>query len=287
MSPTNPEEEKVRDFYDRFGWVRKAGVSGEEALFRDFSPPYYPYHERVNARTMDCIADLAGRLLIAGGGDLPETHITLAGRFSQTTCLDISKVAIEIARSKLGERAECIVGSILDIPKPQNHFDVVYCAHVIYHIDRDHQSKAVRELIRVTRPGGRVIVIYANPESVPVRIARVKEKLPLLRKLKRARPHGRPDARSQPPLYYFAHSLSWWSQFEGQCEVRMKPWDVMGNVQEQTILINDAIASFGYRLCSWFENRFPDTAARWWSYPLVVLTKKPTNTASIAPPSNG
>lgn len=271
----NREEEKVRNFYDRFGWVVQAGVSGEDALFRDFSAPYYPYHERVNARTSECFADLAGRLLIAGGGDLPETHVTIAGKFSETTCLDISKVAIEIARKKLQDRAEFIVGSILDIPKPPDHFDAVYCAHVIYHIDRDHQAKAVRELIRVTRPGGRVVVIYANWDSVPARIARVKENLPLLRNLKRPKPYRTPDPGSQPPpLYAFAHPLGWWSQFEDQCEVKIKPWDVMGNVQEEAILINDTLASCGYRICAWLEGRFPDSVARWWSYPLIVLTKK-------------
>jgi len=40
----NNEEQQVRDFYDRYGWLVKEGVSGEDALFRDFSPPYYSYH---------------------------------------------------------------------------------------------------------------------------------------------------------------------------------------------------------------------------------------------------
>ena len=271
----NKEEKNVRDFYDNYGWVKKAGVSGEDTLFRDFSPPYYPYHDGVNARTMECFADLNGRLLVAGGGDLPETHITIANKFSETTCLDISKVAIDIARSKLENRGEFILGSILDIPKPEDHFDAVYCAHVIYHIDRDHQDKAIRELIRVTKPGGRIVVIYINQASLPSRIARFKAKLPLLCKLKRKQPYSRPDAKSRPPLYFFAHPLSWWAQFDDKCDVEIKPWDVMGNGQEEAILINDMIASLGYRICSWFENKYPDKAARWWSYPLVILTKKP------------
>lgn len=271
----NKEEENVRDFYDHYGWVTKAGVSGTDALFRDFSPPYYPYHDRVNARTIDCFAHLHGRLLVAGGGDMPETHVTLARKFSETTCIDISKVAIDIARNKLENRGEFILGSILDIPKPEDHFDAAYCAHVIYHIDRDHQHKAIRELIRVTKPGGRIVVIYINQDSLPSRIVRKKNRLPLLWKLKRKKPCVRPDAGSRPPLYFFAHPLSWWAQFDDECDVEIKPWDVMGNVQEEAILINDRMASLGYRICSWFENRYPDKAARWWSYPLVILKKKP------------
>jgi len=270
----NREEEKVRDFYDHYGWVTKAGVSGEDALFREFSQPYYAYHEGVNARTMDSFPALGGKLLLAGGGDLPETHVAIAKRFSQTTCLDISKVAIDIARNKLENKGEFFVGSILDIPKPENYFDAVYCAHVIYHIDGDCQQTAVRELIRVTKPGGRIVVIYSNPDSLPKRIARAKGKLPLLGKLKRKKPNRKFPAGSRPPLYFFSHPLSWWAQFGDECDVEMKPWDVMSNGEEQEIFINDRIASNGYRICAWLENRYPDKTVRWWSYPLVLLTKK-------------
>jgi len=54
----------------------------------------------------------------------------------------------------------------------------------------------------------------------------------------------------------------------------MKPWDVMGNREEETLLINDMVASVGYRLCAWLESRYPDKAAHWWSYPLILLTKR-------------
>ena len=56
----NREEEKVRRFYDTYGWVQTAGVSGEHALFRAFSPPCYPYHNAVNARTMAAVMCLSG-----------------------------------------------------------------------------------------------------------------------------------------------------------------------------------------------------------------------------------
>jgi hypothetical protein len=32
----------------------------------------------------------------------------------------------------------------------------------------------------------------------------------------------------------------------------------MGNEQEEVILSNDMIASLGYRICSWSENKYPD-----------------------------
>ena len=60
-------EKSVQNFYDTFGWVDTAGVSGEDTLFRKFSPPYYPYHDGVNERTLKCFSALGGKLLMAGG----------------------------------------------------------------------------------------------------------------------------------------------------------------------------------------------------------------------------
>jgi len=270
----NKEEEKVRNFYDRYGWTKTGAAFGEDVLFRDFSAPYYPYHELVNARTLECFAGLTGRLLIAGGGDLPETHVTLAGQFEHTTCLDISRVAIQIAHEKLAGRGDFVLASILEIPRPDEYFDAVYCAHVIYHVEKDLQARAVRELIRVTKPGGRLILIYFNRDSLPSRIAAAKERMPLLSRLRRKKPHRLEATQERPPLYFHAHPLSWWNGFEDACHVEIKPWDVMGNAQEESLLVTDRVAALGYRVCSWFENKYPQTAARWWSYPLVVLTKR-------------
>ena len=160
-------EKSTRDFYDKYGWVVADGKSGEERSFRLFSPPYFPYHRRVNERVLACFDGRSGKVLIAGGGDLPETHTEIARRFAKVCCVDISWRALEIAKAKLGPTGEFVLGSILDLPLPDNHVDAVYCAHVIYHIDAAFQEKAVRELIRVTKPGGRVVIIYANPNSLP------------------------------------------------------------------------------------------------------------------------
>jgi SAM-dependent methyltransferase len=226
---------------------------------------------------MNCFSHLSGRLLMAGGGDLPETHVTIANHFADSTFLDISYKALEIARIKFGQKGEYINASILNIPKSANYFDAVYCAHVIYHIDRDLQKKAVREFIRVTRPGGRMIIIYGNPDSLPKRLLALKRKalaVLRLRRLVQKLKGNETTICKQPPPYRFTHPLSWWTQFRDECDVDLIPWDVMGNTEERNILINDTIAQWAYRFCSWFETKFPKKAVEWWSYPLIVLSKK-------------
>lgn len=46
------------------------------------------------------------------------------------------------------------------LPYPDNAFDLVFSNEVIEHVTNDHQT--AREMIRVTRPGGRVILFCPN-----------------------------------------------------------------------------------------------------------------------------
>jgi ubiquinone/menaquinone biosynthesis C-methylase UbiE len=263
-------EKIVRNFYENFGWQKSSNSAeaGEDVLFRKFTHHYYSYHELVNTRTMKCFSRLTGNILIAGSGDLPETHCEIAQQFSSVCCIDISKKALHISSEKLGRTSTYIVGSILNIPIESNHFDAVYCAHVIYHIDQNLQSKAIRELLRVMRPSGRAVIIYRNPYSLAESMERIRSKLPLIR--------YRPDDNfaDAPPLYYYAHPLQWWDQFRDESHVHFLPWDIMSAEQERNLFISGNRARWVYRFCAWYEKTYALTATKLWSYVIISLDKK-------------
>lgn len=271
-------EETVRRFYDDYGWVQQETEVGETSLFRRFSAAhdslYYPAVER---RTASCFDNLTGKLLIAGGGDMPDGHVAIAARFPSVTCIDISEKAIALARDKLGPDGHYITGSILDMDIPDDQFDAVFCAHVIYHIDQSLQQKAVRQLVRVTRPGGRVVIIYRNPNSLPSELMQLRRRAYDFLKLSRT-PDNTDIAsfgmHGVPQLYDFTHPLDWWKQFCDDCNVNLRPWHIMGCDHEGHLLKSEAIARAAYRLFSWFENSYPDRAVRLWHYPIAILTKK-------------
>ncbi|WP_344129217.1 class I SAM-dependent methyltransferase [Saccharopolyspora halophila] len=63
-------------------------------------------------------------------------------------------------------QAQTVVGDALALPFPDEHFDVVIASEIMEHIPED--EKAMAELVRVVKPGGRVVVTV--PRDWPERI---------------------------------------------------------------------------------------------------------------------
>ncbi|MEM1049998.1 MAG: class I SAM-dependent methyltransferase [Pseudomonadota bacterium] len=272
---TSSVETSVREFYDTYGWVEVDGASGEDRSFRVFRPAYESYHRAVERRTQAVFQPFGDSLLIAGCGDMPDSHVRLARNYPEIACADISARALDRAREKLGPPAELLEASILELPVAENRFDAVFCAHVIYHIDIDLQEKAIAELIRVTKPGGRVVVIASNPQSPFRYVAAVALRLQKMVGGSASSKNPSPEAASDKPALYFArHPLKWWRRFEDRCDVEMQPWDAIGSLEEQAMLPGDRLASGFYRFAAWFERTAPGLAARFWQYPIVILTKR-------------
>jgi SAM-dependent methyltransferase len=253
-------EEAVKKFYDEHGWK-----GGEDQLFRQFRPAYKSYHEGTVVRTLACFEGRTGSLLIVGGGDLPQSHVDLSRRFASTVCIDISQLALDITRQKIPD-AKTLLGSICDAPLESNTFDAIFSAHVIYHIDAKQQEQAVREMIRLTKPGGRVVVLYSNPQS-PIRIA-----AGIVHRLKKMFTPSK--AVNESCLYFSPHPIGWWSRFTDTCTLSFQPWDIIGSYEERTIIPTDWLAKLFYGTAELIEKFVPALAVRIWQYPIVILDKR-------------
>jgi SAM-dependent methyltransferase len=255
-------EGAVRDFYDTYGWSK----GGEDKLYRQFRPAYWPYHERTVARTLGCFAGRKGSLLLVGGGDLPQSHVALASNFNSVTCIDISKVALDITQEKL-PGAERVLGSICEAPLSTGTYDAVFAAHVVYHIDSSSQERAVREMIRVTKPGGRIVIIYNNPRS-PIRFA-----AGVVRRLRKRFAPRQALEGTAPSLYFSPYPLSWWRRFKDTCSVSMLPWDIIGSGDEKALMPTDGVARAFYRAAAWAEVQVPSASVHVWQYPIIILDR--------------
>ena len=70
--------------------------------------------------------------------------------------VDISSEFVAICRTRGLQVKE---GSILDIPSPTNHYDHTMSIAVIHHLrTREERIQAIRELYRVTKSGGSILI---------------------------------------------------------------------------------------------------------------------------------
>lgn len=180
--------EATRRFYDEIGWAEsEAGRTGDAELFhdREVGPLRIGLDELHRQRALDAIDGL-GRpveLLECGCGGAPE--MSLLTRCQSYTGADFSQAGLDVAAKQLAGQSVPFSLELADasaLPFEDGRFDVVYSAHMIYHLaDLEAQERALEEMARVTRPGGLMILWTANPRPLlfPARFAmRVVADLP-------------------------------------------------------------------------------------------------------------
>lgn len=85
---------------------------------------------------------------------LPSSHLT---------CLDVSQKSLDIAKSKYGDAAEFKAFDGKIIPSQDDLFDLVFAACVFHHIPHDEHDELFKEIFRVIKPGGTVVIFEHNP----------------------------------------------------------------------------------------------------------------------------
>ncbi len=106
--------------------------------------------------------------------------LPLADRGYHITGVDISEAMLSLLAKRVRENAlpgrqiEAAVGDVTDLPFADAAFDISVVVHLFYFI-RDWQ-RAVREILRVTRPDGPVVLMHTGMgEEIPFLNERYKE----------------------------------------------------------------------------------------------------------------
>ncbi len=121
-------------------------------------------NELTDPAMLRAIGDVAGLdVLDAGCGEGYLSRI-LAGQGATVTGIDSSEKLIEAARQQNPAASQAVsfdVGSVNNLPYRDRAFDLIVCNHVLN--DLREPSNAIAEFGRVTRLGGRLVILMLHP----------------------------------------------------------------------------------------------------------------------------
>jgi len=256
----------AKRYYDQEGWkLLPDGRTVDLARWgvREDGPLRIAAHRLRMRRIHETFARVGSRLdfLECGGGGEPELSILDLCR--HYTGLDFSPPGLQIGAAKLaptGIPFRMIEGDMCSLPFPDESFDAAYSAQAIYHIpDVANQARALREICRVTRRAGVVVLVLANarPLLFPGR---------LMRRLVADTPglsHVANTLRTPPPIPFNPRPLGWMRrllQEFGRVDIRgymMASVWVNHHVTER-----HGIGRVAWQTMGWLEREHPRLAAR-------------------------
>ena len=130
---------------------------------------YRPHLERSRARIRRAAPEPSSAIIDIGAGESTLVDDLLAGGYGNVTVLDISATAIEVAKQRLGARAQAVTWITADIAQttlPAERYDVWHDRAVFHFLTQPEQREAyVRQVARAMKPGGHVIVATFGPEG--------------------------------------------------------------------------------------------------------------------------
>ena len=155
----------VKEYYKRKGTISKWWLPESLNALKN---PFRPFRDIFVREKEDVIsiAEPEGKTILDAGAGVGRLTMELFKRGAKDVYpLDISSEMLEIARRNMKKRGihdnyGFVQGDIENLGFKESMFDVVVCIHTFVHLPST--SKAIYELARVIKPGGKLILDITN-----------------------------------------------------------------------------------------------------------------------------
>jgi len=274
------ERKVVQSFYDDYGWLKaETGLFNDTAEFLATRAYAQSYQQYCNGRIGRELS--GGKYLVdVASGAIPHAeYLEFSRHYDVRICVDFSIRALREARAKLGDAGLYLLGDITRLPLASGAVDGVISLHTIYHVPQTEQTAAVDELVRVTKPGGRVVIVYVWASSVAMNFS-----FALRRKFGRIkhalRPKGGPVASAPPsasdipPLYFSPQNHNWFArEIASRHGAKLRVWSAASLLFQLHFFSDRGFGRLTLALVKKLEDFFPRLAGRYGQYPMFVIDK--------------
>jgi len=136
-------------------------------------PVYYdwdPLSQTVYREIRDVIASIERAQVAEAGSGTGKISLRLAEDGADVTLIDFSERALKNSRQAFFARkvaATFLQADIRSTDLPPSTFDLTWNAGVLEHFDEEEQVEMVREMGRITKPGGTVLIMTPNARCLP------------------------------------------------------------------------------------------------------------------------
>jgi ubiquinone/menaquinone biosynthesis C-methylase UbiE/uncharacterized protein YbaR (Trm112 family) len=211
------DKKLVKNFYDQRGWHANAAGDYEDAvIFEDLREVSKDYLKKCHDRVSRFLNKSGKYLLDAASGALQfKDYLQYSEHYQYRVCVDLSFQALTEVKRKLGSKAICVLCDMTNMPFKDGVMDGFVSLNTVYHIPKDEQATAIRELFRVLAPKGKGVVVYdwykhspwMNAGLLPFRgFVFIRNKLVgAVRKVSGAKDSGK-------MLYFYAHKYSYFKE---------------------------------------------------------------------------
>ena len=292
-------KQQVRQFYDRVGWQVVSDGMYQNARYEDLRPVSRGYIHRCHLRVNQFLNPAGRFLLDAGSGPIqyPE-YLTYSEGYTYRVCVDLSIVALQEARRRLGEKGLFVVADIANLPFKPGAFRGVVSMHTIHHLPAQDHQQTYCELYRMLAPSSSAVVVNGWSVSPVMRrlnwMVRIMDKV--LSFMARLQPLGR--LRPAPPsvgvalvatpeireptrataeptgTYVQTYNAQWLeSQLRGKVPFEIRSWRCLSTRFLRAVIQPWLAGRLWLDLVYWLENRFPHYLGRNGQYPLIILRK--------------
>ncbi|HSB66812.1 MAG TPA: class I SAM-dependent methyltransferase [Anaerolineales bacterium] len=278
-------KQQVREFYDRVGWQEQSDGFYQNASYEDLRPVSQEYIHKCHLRVLRHLKPAGRFLLDAGSGPIqyPE-YLEYSKGYQYRVCADISMVALQEARKRIGSHGLYVVCDVACLPFKNNCFDGEVSLHTLHHLPLDQQVRAYQELHRTLAAAGKAVVVngWSHPPLsvfLDFWIGLIDQLYAMMRGKPGVSSTGSPQPNSAPEpgsrgTYVHKENAGWLLKDVGsQLPIQIWCWRSV-SVRFLRSLIHEHLAGkFILRIIYWKEELFPHFLGKYGQYPLVELWK--------------